>query len=104
MGDLELCCCKIISSVGTARSCYVEAIHMAKEGQYEEAERLIAEGRECFIEGHDSHLQLFAKQGEGELEFNMLVLHAEDQLMSAEAFGILAEEFISVYKKIEKAD
>ena len=27
-------------------------------------------------------------------------MHAEDQLMSAEAFGILAKEFISVYQAI----
>ena len=29
-------------------------------------------------------------------------MHAEDQLMSAETFRIMAEEFIEVYKKMEK--
>ncbi len=102
MEELEMCCCRVISAVGTARSCYVEAIHKAKEGDYAGAEQLIEEGQNCFIEGHDAHLQLFEKQGEGKLPFHMLVLHAEDQLMSAEAFGILAREFISVYQSIGK--
>ena len=32
----------------------------------------------------------------------LILMHAEDQLMSAETFRIMAEEFIEVYKKIEK--
>ncbi|MBQ1914169.1 MAG: PTS lactose/cellobiose transporter subunit IIA, partial [Selenomonadaceae bacterium] len=31
----------------------------------------------------------------------LLIIHAEDQLMSAEAFKILAQEFIDVYKRVE---
>lgn len=92
---------RIISAVGTARSCYIEAIHKAKEGDYDGAVKLIEEGKACFVEGHDAHLELLQAQAEGKLEFNLLLLHAEDQLMSAEGFGILADEFISVYKKIE---
>ena len=39
----------------------------------------------------------------GELnESGLILMHAEDQLMSAETFRIMAEEFIEVYKKIEK--
>lgn len=100
MEELELSCCRIISTVGTARSCYIEAIHKAKEGDYDGAVKLIEEGKACFVEGHDVHLELLQAQAEGRLDFNLLLLHAEDQLMSAESFGILAEEFISVYKKI----
>lgn len=102
MGEMELCCCQVITAVGTARSCYIEAIHKAKEGDYEGAEKLIKEGKDYFNEGHDAHLKLFQQQGEGKLEFNMLILHAEDQLMSAEAFGILADEFITVYQSMRK--
>ncbi|MFR6523911.1 MAG: PTS lactose/cellobiose transporter subunit IIA, partial [Lachnospiraceae bacterium] len=32
----------------------------------------------------------------------MLLMHAEDQLMSAEAFRILADEFITLYKRIDE--
>ena len=32
----------------------------------------------------------------------MLLMHAEDQLMSAESFRILAEEFIELYKRMDE--
>jgi len=32
----------------------------------------------------------------------MLLMHAEDQLMSAEGFRILADEFIALYKRIDE--
>ena len=32
---------------------------------------------------------------------SLLILHAEDQLMSAEGFKTIAQEFIEVYKKFK---
>lgn len=102
MEEMELKCCDIISEVGTARSCYIEAIHKAKEGSYTEAEKLIEEGRNHFLKGHEKHLEFLQQEAEGELTVGVLLLHSEDQLMSAETFGILAEEFIHVYQSIGK--
>ena len=45
MEGMELICFNIISAVGSARSDYIEAIHKAKEGKYDEAETLIESGR-----------------------------------------------------------
>ncbi|MCH1939726.1 PTS lactose/cellobiose transporter subunit IIA [Holdemania massiliensis] len=102
MNGIELVSFNIISAVGTARSCYIEAIHCAKEEKFEEAENLLAEGQKVFIEGHHAHMELIQKEAEGEkTEFSLLLMHAEDQLMSAEGFGILAEEFISLYKQLK---
>lgn len=49
MEGLELIAFEIISSVGTARSCYIEAINEAKKGNYEKAEELIAEGEKYLL-------------------------------------------------------
>lgn len=62
MEGLELTAFQIISSVGTARSCYIEAIQAAKKSDYEEAEKLIKEGDEAFIEGHDAHAGLCCRR------------------------------------------
>ena len=44
---------------------------------------------------------MLTKEANGELgNAGVLLIHAEDQLMSAEAFKIIAEEFIDLYKKI----
>ena len=88
MEGLELIAFEIISSVGTARSCYIEAINEAKS-------------EKVFIEGHDKHNELLQKEASGEGNVvNLLILHAEDQLMSAEGFKIIAQEFIDVYRRI----
>ena len=102
MGDLEQIAFQIISMVGTARSSYIEAIQAAKKGDYEEAAKMIEEGDAAFIEGHDAHAGLLQKEASGEGNtVNLLILHAEDQLMSAEAFKTIALEFIDAYKRIE---
>ena len=101
MEGTELIAFNIIASVGTARSSYIGAIDAAAEGNFEEAEKLIKEGQEAFTQGHDAHAQLLTKTAQGEkVEMDLLLTHAEDQLMSAEAFGILAERFVALYKKI----
>ena len=41
MEELELVCFQIISFAGEARSAYMGAIQTAKQGNYEEAEKLI---------------------------------------------------------------
>ena len=104
MEGLELIAFNIISSVGTARSSYIEAIQKAKEGDFEAAEALIKEGDEVFVEGHNAHAGLLQQEAEGGpgSTLSLLILHAEDQLMSAEGFKTIAQEFIEVYKKFKE--
>ena len=101
MEGIELISFQIISAVGTARSMYIDAIQLAKDGKISEAEAMMEEGQKVFVEGHHAHASLIQKEAAGEkTEFALLLMHAEDQLMSAEAFGILAQEFIDIYKKL----
>lgn len=44
MNKMEIACFEIIANVGTARSCFIEAIDLAGEGKIEEAEARVAEG------------------------------------------------------------
>jgi PTS system cellobiose-specific IIA component len=103
MEGLEMVAFQIIAAVGTARSLYIEAIDLASEGKYDEARAKIAEGQEAFNGGHAAHGELLTKFANGELPpMDILMTHAEDQLMSAEAFGILAERFIKLYEKVNQ--
>ena len=102
MEGLELTAFEIISAVGTARSSYIEAIQKAKEGDFEAAKKLIDEGDEMFVQGHHAHSKLLtyeAEHGQGSA-VAFIILHAEDQLMSAEGFKIIALEFIDLYEKL----
>jgi len=104
MEGLELICFQIISAAGGARSNYIEAIDAAKEGNFVKAKELISEGEKMFSEGHSIHTKLIQQSASDDQEavkVNMLLVHSEDMLMSAETFGILAKEFIELYKKIK---
>ena len=86
-----------------SKNTFYQAIHCAKEGKYDEAAELIKQGDEAFSLGHNVHADLLAMDANGEISNGyMLLMHAEDQLMSAEAFRILADEFITLYKRIDE--
>lgn len=102
MEGTELISFEIISAVGMARSCYLEAIYAAKKGDYTRAQELLEEGSKYFNDGHTAHTKLIQKTAMGEkFEMNVLLTHAQDQLMSAEGFKMIAEEFIDVYKRFD---
>lgn len=103
MEELEMIYFEIISAVGSARSSFIESITQAKTGDFEAAKKSVEEGNEMYKQGHKHHTKLIQKEArDGKLEFSLLLVHAEDQMMSAEAFKILSEEFIDVYKRIEE--
>jgi len=99
MEGLEMVSFQIISAVGTAKSMYIQAIQEAKAGNFDEADRLIAEGQQTYLEGHKAHSSLIQKEASGEtVAFSLLLMHAEDQLMATETFKIVAQELIELHK------
>lgn len=102
MEELELICFKIISNVGSARSNFVEAIQYAKKGLFDEAKSAMKQGDEQFLIGHKEHAKLLQTSTIDAIQVTLLLAHAEDQLMSAESFRILANEFIELYQYLQK--
>lgn len=101
MEGLELICFQIITAAGGAKSSYIEAISKAKEGLFDEAEALIQQGDDMLKEGHAPHTDLVQKEaGSGESLITLILAHAEDQMMSAEVFKVMAQEIIELYKKL----
>jgi len=99
MENMELISFQIISAVGTAKSMYIEAIQEAKKGNFDEADKLIEEGAKTFLDGHKAHASLIQKEASGEkVEFSLILMHAEDQLMNAETTKIMAQEIIELYR------
>jgi len=102
MEGLELVSFQIIAAAGSARSSYIEALQVAKEGKFEEAKAMIKEGDDAFVQAHHVHAELIQKFAGGEeVGANILLIHAEDQVMSAEVLKIMASEFIELYQKLK---
>lgn len=100
--ELQLTCFEIISYVGTAKSAFVNAVKAAKAGDFEGAEKLIAEGDAAYNGGHDAHMKLLQADAAGEREpvAPLILLHAEDQMASTETVRIMAVELIDVHRAL----
>ena len=105
MEDLELICFQIISHAGTAKSNYIEAMAKAKDGDFKKASELINEGIEEYRLAHKAHSSLITEEASGnKVEVGLLLMHAEDQLITTEVIRIVAEENIQLLKEIREID
>ena len=103
MEGLEAIAFEIITNVGMAKSSAIEALREVRKGNYEEGERLLKEAGEYLVNGHHAHASLIQQEASGEkLEFSLIIMHAEDQMMSAETIKDLARELIDMYKELKK--
>lgn len=101
MGELEQICFEMIAANGSARSYFLEALMAAKEKNYEQADALMEEGEKMLSEGHHAHGGLLSREASGDkVQVDLLLVHAEDQMMAAETFRIMAKEFIEIHKKL----
>lgn len=99
MEGLELVCFQMIASVGTAKSMFIEAMQLARQKRFDEAEDLISKGEREVLNAHKVHAELIAKEANGKkTDVSLLLLHAEDQFMSSETIKIVAQELIEVYR------
>lgn len=102
MEGMELIAFEIISNVGMAKSLAIEALREARTGNFEESSQKLAEASEFLVKGHHAHAELIQKEAAGEkLEFSLIIMHAEDQMMAAETIKALAEEMIEMYKELK---
>lgn len=63
----------------------------------------LEEASEYLIKGHHAHTSLIQKEASGEkIEFSLIIMHAEDQMIAAETIKSLVEEMIDMYKELKK--
>lgn len=92
---------KIIASVGGANSLYLQAVDAAREGKFDEADDLMEQGDSAFLSAHNVHLKMLQDTAAGEgPELNLMVVHAEDQMVGAETIRLVAQNLIDVYRRI----
>ena len=94
MDQQEQIVINLIVNAGSARSSAIEAIQYAKAGDIEKAE-------ESVNEAHHSQTEMIQAEIRGEkAPLSLLMVHAQDHLMTSLLCIDLAQEFVDVYKKI----
>ncbi|ERK29906.1 PTS lactose/cellobiose transporter subunit IIA [Clostridium intestinale] len=103
MDGLELVSFEIISNVGMAKSLAIEAIRECRQGNYTVSKEKLEECNKFMIKAHHSHSELIQKEASGEkVEFSLILMHAEDQMLSAETTMVLANEIVDMYIDLKK--
>lgn len=99
--ELEQIVFEIISHAGNARSNCFEALKLSKEGNIDEAYKFIEKAKDELIETHKIQTNLLQKEASGDKqEVTLLLMHAEDHLMTAILAKELITEMIELYKTL----
>lgn len=93
----------LIAMAGDARSKAFEALSLAKEGHFDEADAKMREANEASLQAHNAQTQLLTKEAQGEhTEVSVLLVHAQDHLMTSILAQELIAELIDVRKELAK--
>lgn len=99
--ELQSISFQLVANVGEASAHFSSAINHARDGEFDEAESEITSANECIVRAHESQTDLLRAEVSGEeIEFSLLLVHAQDHLMTTITFGRLAEEFVRLYREV----
>ena len=89
----------IIAHAGDARSYTFGALEAAKAGNFEEAEALLKQSNDAAVEAHHMQTELLVNEANGnKTPVDVLLVHAQDHLMTSMLAVELIKELIEIYK------
>lgn len=91
----------IILHSGNARTKYLQAFEKLREDDFENVQSLIEEAKKALNEAHKTQTNLLQSEASGEdTEISLLLIHAQDHLMTTLAVKDLVLEMIEYGKTI----
>ncbi|WP_421200061.1 PTS N,N'-diacetylchitobiose transporter subunit IIA [Aeromonas enteropelogenes] len=100
--DLEEVVMGLIINSGQARSLAYTALKKTKEGDLAAAHQLMAQSREALNAAHLVQTQLIeGDQGEGKIPVTLVLVHAQDHLMTSMLARELISELIELHEKLQ---
>ena len=98
--DLELMSMQIIAGAGDAKGLAFDALAEAKKGDFEKARALLKESQTAVHAAHKAQMDLLVAQANGEkCDVDILLIHAQDHLMTTMLAQELIQELIDLYEK-----
>lgn len=92
---------QIILNAGNGKSNAMEAIQAAKSGDFETADQHIQEANEDLRKAHLFQTKLLQDEANGlDKEISIILIHAQDHLMTAITVRDLAIEMIELYRRL----
>ena len=98
-GSSEEVSFEIIASAGQARSLAFVALGYARDNYYVKARELIEESKKESLLAHRCQTRLLTQEASGDhVDVDVLLVHAQDHLMTAQLARELIEEIINLYE------
>lgn len=102
MGENNKLVMNLIINAGDAKSSAMEAIYAAKKNDFDAAKDKLKEANTKINQAHNSQTNLLTAEANGNhTEINLLMIHAQDHLMTAITFLDLAKELVDVYEVVQ---
>ena len=102
--DLQVVAFEIILHSGDARSIVHEGFQLMREGKYDEAEVKMEEANKKLLEAHKSQTSLLQSYASGEeVIMEVIMVHAQDHLMTTMTLREMAIEMLAMYKNFNNA-
>lgn len=99
--DLQVVSFEIILHSGDARTIVHEGLNLMKQGKFEEAEKKMEDANNELLEAHKSQTKLLQDYANGdEIIMEVIMVHAQDHLMTTMTLREMAIEFLTMYKQI----
>lgn len=99
---LQMAAFEIILASGNGRTITHEAFKLMREGDYAGAEAKLDEANTAFVEAHNAQTELLhAYAGGEELIMEIIMVHAQDHLMTGMTLREVAIEMLELYKRTE---
>lgn len=93
---------EIIGHAGEARSLAMEAIQCAKDGKTSLARDNIERSSLAFTRAHQAQSSLLQEEARGEMmDPTLIMIHAQDHLMTSQVMKDMAEVVIDLYQRLE---
>lgn len=100
MIELEEAVMEIIVNAGQSRSLCFEALQAARKGRFDEARNLLKASDEASRKAHHMQTKLIEQDaGEGRQPMTLIMVHAQDHLMTSLLARELSEEIIHLYQR-----
>jgi len=100
--NMEETVMELIINAGESRSCAMQALYAAKAGKWDEVDGLLAESTAASKLAHKVQTSLIGlDQGTGKVPVNLIMVHAQDHIMTSMLARELIEELIEVHRKLQ---
>lgn len=92
---------QIILESGDARTIVHEAFGLMRQSKFEQADAKLSKANEAIVRAHSSQTDLLQKFASGtSFDLDILMVHAQDHLMTTMTLREVALEMLHLYKKV----